>query len=299
MTDLPTKRRSKLLAVAPEEVLPKKPKVLIFGPPGVGKTWGALDFPSVYYIDTEGGADLTHYRQKLRVAGGMYFGPDQGSLDFEAVIGQVQALATEQHPYRTVVFDSITKLFASAISEESERLGDNDVFGASKKEPGRQMARLVRWVNRADLNAIFICHQKDLWGKNEKGNREAIGLTFDGWEKLEYELHLVLSIYKTGPTRRARIGKSRLTGFPEGENFEWSYEKFAERYGRDVIEKRVQQLVLASPEQVAEAERMVGIVKLPEGTVEKWFKAASVESWDEMDEEKIEKCIATLKEKLT
>ena len=57
-------RKSKLLAVAPETVEPKKPKVLIFGAAGVGKTWTSLDFPGVYYIDTEGGADLDHYRAK-------------------------------------------------------------------------------------------------------------------------------------------------------------------------------------------------------------------------------------------
>lgn len=296
-------KKSKLLAVQPEAVEPKKPKLLVFGPPGVGKTWVALDFPNVYYIDTEGGADLAHYREKLKTAGGMYFGPDQGSLDFEAVIGQVQALATEKHPYKTVVFDSHTKEFQAAISDEAERLGDKDAFGASKKGPTRQMARLVRWVNRADMNAVFICHQKDQWGKDDKGNREVVGMTFDGYEKLEYELHLVMRISKIGAgtqaKRYAHIGKSRLIGFPEGERFDWSYEAFAERYGRDVIEREVKQLVIASPEQVTEIKRLLDVVKLPEDTVEKWFKKAGVETWEEMDAEIIDKCIAALKEKIT
>lgn len=299
MPDGMQKRRSKLLAVAPENVEPKKPKVLIFGSPGVGKTWTALDFPSVYYIDTEGGADLNHYREKLKAAGGMYFGPDQGSLDFDVVIGQIQALATEQHAFRTVVFDSITKLFNTAISEESERLGDKDAFGASKKQPVRRMAQLVRWVNRLDMNAIFIAHQKDMWGKDEKGNREVVGATFDGWEKLEYELHLVLNVIKTGITRRARIGKSRLTGFPEGEMFEWSYATFADRYGKDVIEKEAKPIVIASAEQVAEVNRLLGIVKVADDFVEKCFKKAGVDEWSEMDSDKIDACIELLKGKLS
>ena len=110
MPDGMIKRPSKLKAVAPEAVEPKKPKVLIYGPPGVGKTWASLDFPSVYYIDTEGGADLDHYRSKPRNSGGAYLGPDQGSLDFDVVIGQMQARAVERHPFRTVVIDSISKL---------------------------------------------------------------------------------------------------------------------------------------------------------------------------------------------
>lgn len=293
------KRTSKLLAVPPESVEPKKPKILIYGPAGVGKTWVSLDFPGVYYFDTEGGADLAHYRQKLKASGGMYFGPDQGSLDFETVIGQVEALATEEHPYRTIVFDSVTKLFAAAISGESERLGDKDVFGASKKTPVRQMARLVRWVNRCDMNAIFICHQTALWGLNSKGERAEIGATFDGWAKLEYELHLALRIGKIGlgenAKRIAYIGKSRLPSFPEGGSFDWSYTAFAERYGRDVIEQAPKQIVLASAEQIAEITALLDRVKVPDGTVEKWLKKAEIESFDEMDAAAIGKCIDWLR----
>jgi len=304
--DLATKRRSKLLAVPPESVEPKKPKVLIYGPPGVGKTFTALDFPNVFYCDHEGGADLNHYREKLKNSGGAYFGPEQGSLDFETVIGQVEALTTERHPYKTIVFDSITKLFNNAISEESERIvsrGNKDEFGASKKMPVRQMARLVRWVNRADMNAIFICHEMGEWGLNSKGEREQIGLTFDGWVKLAYELHLTLRISKIGAgvnaKRFAHIGKSRLTGFPEGERFDWSYSEFASRYGRDVIEKEVQPIVLATPEQVNEVRRLLEVVKVPDDWTDKCFKKAGVDDWSEMEESVLLKVTDALKAKLS
>lgn len=289
---------SKLKAVAPTIVEPKKPKVLVFGAQGVGKTWVSLDFPGVYYIDTEGGADLNHYRAKLVDAGGVYFGPDQGSLEMEVVIGQIQALATEKHTYRTVVIDSISKLWSVCLSDEQERLGDKDVFGASKKGPNRQYARLMRWINRLDMNAIFICHEKELWGLNDKGQREAIGVTYDGHEKLGYDLHLVLNIIKTGPTRRARIGKSRLLGFPEGEMFPWSYAEFATRYGKDVIEKEVKPIVVASPEQVAEITRLMETVRLPDDWAEKVLKKAGVEEWEEMDADLVDKCIVSLKAKM-
>lgn len=302
MSTVTTMRKSRLLAVAPETVEPKKPKILIFGPAGVGKTWTALDFPGVYYIDTEGGADLGHYRERLKTAGGMYFGPDQGSLDFDTVIGQIEALATEKHQYKTIVFDSITKLFNTAISDEGLRLGDKDVFGASKKGPIRQMTRLVRWINRVDMNAVVIAHQKDMWGKDEKGNREVVGQTFDAWEKLEYELHLVLRISKIGAgdkaKRFANIGKSRLIGFPEGERFDWAFTSFAERYGKDVIEKEVKPVILATPEQVAEVKRLIEVVKLPDGTTDKWFTKAAVDTFEEMDNEMIQKVIVFLQERL-
>jgi len=295
-------RKSKLLAVSPDAVEPKKPKVLIFGGPGVGKTWTSLDFPRAYYIDTEGGADLDHYRQKLKAAGGMYFGPDQGSLDFDTVIGQIEALATEEHPYKTIIFDSITKLFNTAIADEQFRLGDKDQFGSSKKMPIRQMGKLIRWINRADMNVIMIAHEKPLWGLDVKGNREEIGKTFDAWEKLEYELHFVLRITKLGSSdnaqRFATIGKSRLTGFPEGKRFDWSYAEFAERYGKDVIEKDVKPVVLATAEQIAEVKKILEVAPLPEGMVAKWFTKAGVEDWTEMDDETIAKCIEFMKGRL-
>lgn len=303
MTEVPPKRKTKLLAVAPELVEPKKPKILIFGPPGVRKTWVSLDFPDVYYMDTEGGADLTAYREKLRVAGGMYFGTDQGSLDFDTVIGQVEALATERHLYKTAVIDSITKLYNTAITDEQTRLGDKDAFGASKKGPVRQMARLIRWLNRADMNVIMIAHEKDVWGKDEKGSREVIGKTFDGYEKLEYELHLILRIARVGSGETAKwfahIGKSRLPSFPTGEKFPWSYDEFAKRYGKDVIEKAAVPVILASAEEVAEVSRLLAIVKLPDGTMDKWFSKAGVDSFEEMSTTTIQSCIAFLKGKLT
>lgn len=291
-------RRSKLLAVPPETVEPKKPKVLIYGPPGVGKTWASLDFPNVYYIDTEGGADLDHYRAKLRESGGAYLGPEQGSLDFDVVVGQIQALATEQHNFRTVVLDSASKLWNVALSDEQENLGDKDAFGAYKKVPTRKFTTMIKWLNRLDMNAIIICHQKELWGLNDKKQREVIGYTFDCQEKLEYDLHLVLRIAKVASSRYAYIGKSRLPSFPEGENFDWSYQTFAARYGQDVIEKESTPLVLAAPEQISELLHLLNVVKMPDDWQEKVFKKAGAESWEEMDADKIAGCITMLKSRI-
>lgn len=297
------KRRSRLLAVPPGQVEPRKPKVLVFGPWNVGKTWVSQDFPAPYYIDTEGGADLSHYRAKLERVGGVYFGPEHGALDFDAVIGQIEALATESHPYKTIIIDSITKLFNTAIVDEQQRLGDKDAYGASKKPAIRQMARLLRWLNRTDMNAILISHEKDEWGIGNSGERAVVGKTYDAWEKLAYELHLVLKISKIGvgdnAKRYANVIKSRLTGFPEGERFDWTYAAFAERYGKDVIEKEVAPLVLATPEQVAEITQLLAVIKLPDGTVDKWLTKAGAETFDEMSTDTIAACINHLKEKMT
>ena len=277
---------TKLKAVDPKEAEPSKPKILIYGKPGVGKTWTSLDFPNVYYIDTEGGADLTHYTDKLKRSGGVYFGPEQGSLDFDAVIGQIQALATEKHAYKTVVIDSISQLYNIEIMREADRLGDKDAFGASKKPAINYIRRLTNWLNRVDMNVIIISHEKSEWMTGQQ-----IGTTFDCWDKLEYQLHLCLQIVKNGPNRIAKVRKSRLQGFPEAENFDWSYPEFAERYGKDVIEQEVKQIVLATPEQLEEIKRLIDTTKLPEGMEKKWLDAGNSERWEDMDSEKVSKVI--------
>lgn len=287
-----------LKAVDPKTAEPSKPKVLVFGKPGVGKTWTSLDFPSVYYIDTEGGADMAHYTDKLKRSGGAYLGVDQGSLSFETILEQVQALATEKHGFKTLVIDSISKVFASEIASESERLGDKDAFGASKKPAVAYMRRLISWLTRLDMNVILIAHEKDLYGIDEKKQRNIIGVTFDAFDKLEYELHLCLNIFKMAGQHKARVTKSRLTGFKDADVFEWSYDSFAERYGRDILEGVVKQVVLATPEQLAELKELFGTVKLPDDYEEKCLKKCQCDEWEEMDSEKVAKVILDIKSKI-
>lgn len=290
------KTKSRLKAVDPKAAEPSKPKVLIYGKPGVGKTWTSLDFPNVYYIDTEGGADLAHYTDKLKKAGGVYFGPDQGSLDFNSVINEIQALATEEHNFKTVVIDSFTKLFNLAVANEAERLGEKNAFGADKKPAISQTRRLVNWLTKLDMNVVLVCHEKTQWGTDAKGDRAEIGTTFDAWDKLEYELHLCLNILKVGPNRLARVRKSRLLGFPDAETFPWSYDEFAKRYGKDVIERKSEAIKLATPEQVAEINRLLGIVKLPcEEWLEKCLAKANASRIEEFDVTQADKIISTMK----
>lgn len=270
--------------------------MLIYGKPGVGKTWTALDFPNVYYIDTEGGADLEHYTEKLKNSGGVYFGIEQGSLDFGNVIGQIQALATEKHEYKTVIIDSITKIFNNEVAKEADRLGDKDAFGASKKPAVAMVRQLISWIQRLDMNVILIAHEKALWGI-VNGQRAEIGVTFDCYDKLEYELHLALNIIKLPNKRNAIVKKSRLTGFNDGEAFEWSYQEFAKRYGKDILEAQATQLILATPEQITKIKYLQEIVKLPEGYAAKCLTAANAERWEDMDSDKLQKTIDYIEDK--
>lgn len=292
---------TKLKAVAPKATAPSKPKILIFGKPGAGKTWASLDFPTCYYIDTERGADLEEYQEKLRASGGAYFGPDQGSLEFSAIISEIQTLATEKHHYKTLVIDSISKIFLTEIAREAERLesaGKKNEYAADKKPAVAYMRRLVSWLVRLDMNVILIAHEKPLWGTNAKGEREEIGTTFDCWEKLEYELHLCLNIIKNGPSRIAKVKKTRLAAFPDATTFPWSYQEFASRYGQDIIEKEAEAIVLATPEQLAELNALISIFNPTEAQKDKWLAWGEAETFAEFETNKLAELIKGIKAKI-
>lgn len=288
---------SKLKGRSPTETQPGKTKGMIFGQSGVGKTWFTLSFPAPYYFDTEGGADLRHYQGRLKAAGGAYLGPADGTLDFNFLIDQMQVLATESHPYKTLIVDSITKLFQNTVAIEQERLGDKDAFGASKKPATRQMRRLLNWCGKLDMNIWFVAHEVAEWGLIN-GQRQEIGRGPDAWDKLIYELHLTLHAQKRGNSRVAVVRKSRLLGFPDLDSFDLDYAQFAERYGKDYIEANTTSIVLASADQVREIIRLLEVIKVSEADVEKVLTKAGAEQWSELSDAQATATIVWLKKKL-
>jgi hypothetical protein len=293
---------TRLKAKDPTTTEPSKPKMVIFGASGVGKTWFAMSFPAVYYIACEPGNDRTHYMERLKAGGGVFMGPEDGSLDFDEVINQFKALATEKHSYKTVVVDSITKLFNNAIANEMERMdreGITIAFGNEKKSAVQYMRRLIAATNRLDMNVIFIAHEMAEWGTDSKGNRVEIGKKPDCYDKLIYELDLGFSVVKQGASRYGIVKKSRLVGFPEAEKFELGFAAFSERYGKDIIQKAAAPIVVASPEQSAEIRRLIELLKVESTVIDKWLEKANAETIEEFPAEYAGKVIELLNKKLT
>lgn len=284
----------KLRGVTPEDVKQQKPKILIFGAGGVGKTWVSLEWPKVYYIDTEGGADQQHYIEKLRKAGGVYMGPDQGSQDFNVVLDEIQTLATTQHDYQTLVIDSFSKLYNIVRGNVAD--SGKDDFGKDKKEANKPSRRLINWIDRIRMNVVLICHEAPAWS----GGQQA-GTTFDGFDKLSYELDLLLNVQLrgsgSGAKRVAIVKKSRLLGFPMGEEFEWTFDSVADRYGRDAIYESTKPIELATEEQVAEIHSLLAQVTLTPDWTENTLTKAKASRWEEVDRDKAAKVIEFLKAK--
>lgn len=286
----------RLRGKSPKLAKPSRPQVVIFGPPGVGKTWQALDFPACYYIDCEGGANLPHYTTKLESVGASYLGPEDGANDFQVVIEEVMTLATTHHDRRTLILDSFSKLFQTCVQVEYDRLlaqGKKAEFGIERKPAISQTRRLVRWLDQLDMNVILICHEKAEWAQGEQ-----VGVTFDGYEKLAYEMNLVLQIFRTGKTRRAKVVKTRFDCFEEGEVCEWSYDEFAKRFGEDVMQAESESVELAQPDQVAEIRSLIEVLKISDEDVAKVWDDAGVTRWEDMPADRIRKAIDKLTAKI-
>lgn len=282
-----------LKAKAPDEVKPSKPKFMIYGESGVGKTFFALSFPKPYLIDTEGGAVRDQYQKKLKEVGGAYFGKEEGSQDFKAVINEIRELCTTKHEYKTIIIDSFTYLYMLEAAE-AEAKGGSD-FGRDKKAANVPTRQLISQLEKCDLNVILICHSKQSW---ERRGKDIIntGTTFDGYEKLEYILDLAIEIIKGGKT--FFVKKSRITGLPQGDSFPLSYDKFADIYGRQIVEAPAIPIVLANAEQISRLEALVEGLKVPEEVVEKWKTKADVETYSEMSSDTINSLIAYCEQKI-
>lgn len=290
---------SKLKAKKPTLDGPKRAKTVIFGPPKSWKTSVSATFPGCYFIDTEGGATRDSYRQKLLDVGAVYLGPEDGTLNPEFILEQIKALATERHDYKTLVLDSYTAPWLKQIGDATEKFitkhgDDTSDFGSTKKSAIAWSRRLLNWIDRMDMNVLLIAHEKDLW----KGG-EMVGKTFDGWEKLSYYLDLIIRVELRGSQSYAIVNDSRHEKFPKLDSFLWNYEEFANRYGREVLEGKSKNIELASPEQLERLNLLLEVVKVPESEIEKWFDAAKVESWAEMDAARIEKAINYLQGRIT
>lgn len=294
-----------LKAKKPKDVKPGRCKGLIFGKPGAGKTWFALNFPAPYFIDTEGGANLSHYMQKLQASGGAYLGQEDGANDFDVILDQVKSLATEKHSYKTLVIDSVTKVFQSTIAGEQERLGDKDVFGQSKKPAISKMRRLLMYLDRLDMNVWLIAHETAEWGMQD-GERKELGKTADVWDKVIHELHLAMRFERAAKGfRRATITKSRLEGFPELDSFvvqegdkDLGYVEFSKRFGRDYIEAPPTPICLCTPEQAGTIAHLVSVLNVSEEEIKKILERGNAETYHDLSEENAGKMISWLQKKI-
>jgi RecA/RadA recombinase len=266
----------------------KRLKVLFFGAAGSGKTTAAIQFPKPYLIDTERGAENDQYVQLLEESGGLYY----HTTDFDEMVAEITSLLTTKHEMRTIIIDPLTVPYAAELDKEARRLANKEdpagtAFGRNKQIPDRKVKHLLNLLLRLDMNVIITSHAKAEWKNGAPTGTD----TFDCYNKLDYLFDLAIQIQKRGKDRVGIVKKTRCKGFEEGEVFPFTYADFAEKYGREVLEKAAKPEVLATAGQIAEITRLVEMMKIPAETTDKWLDKAMAESWAEMPSETIQTCI--------
>ena len=275
-----------MLRAKKPEAVTKRLKLFMFGPAGVGKTTAAIQFPNSYIIDAERGAE--NYDKIITASGSVVF----QTTDIQDVIQEVKALLTEKHDYRTLVIDPITPLYNDLLEKCEHQVGAD--FGRHYGAANKTMKRLANLIMALDMNVVITAHAKTEYGQNFS----KLGYTFDGWRQLDYWFDLVIELQKKGKKRFGKVAKTRLEQFPDEDVFEWSYDAIRKRYGADMLEKEASVVKLAAPEQVAQLKDLLAVVRLPDGTTDKWLAKAGVEVWEDMSAETIAKCIDYVKNKL-
>ena len=274
-----------LRAKKPEAVT-KRLKLFMFGPAGVGKTTAAIQFPKSYIIDCERGTE--NYEKLVNDSGSAVF----QTTDIQEVVQEVKGLLTEKHDFRTLVIDPITTIYNDLLDKCEMQVGSD--FGRHYGAANKTMKRLANLIMALDMNVVITAHAKAEYGQNFS----KIGYTFDGWKQLDYWFDLVIELGKKGKKRFARTVKTRLEQFPDEDVFEWSYDAIKKRYDPSILEREAAAVQMAGPEQIREIKDLLAIVRLPEGTTDKWFAKAGVDVWEDMPAETIAKCIEYVKNRL-
>lgn len=262
-------------------------KLMMFSLAGVGKTTAALQMPAPYIIDSEAGT--SHYADLVEKSGGAVF----QTTSIDEVIAEVKSLMTTKHHYKTLVIDSFTPLYESKMEEGALKKEVGDAYGKHIAYADRSAKTLFRLLTEIDMNVIVTSHAKDEYKDGQK-----VGIKFDGWKKLDYLFDVVLELERRNTKRFAIVRKTRLASFKDQDSFEWSAAVLAEKCGFDNLHREAQQVPLASAEQVAALTRKVAALNIPEEEVQKWLEKADAESFSDMTDEIIKKCLAYCDKKL-
>lgn len=273
------------------EALVKRLKLFLFGPAGVGKSTAAIQFPRSYIIDCEKGTE--NYAKLIAASGSVVY----QTTDCNEAIAEVKSLLTEKHDYRTLVIDPITTIYQDLLDKSEAKVGSD--FGRHYGEANKAMKRLSNLIMALDMNVVVTAHAKAEYGPK----LEKIGMTFDGWKRLDYLFDLVIELSKDKGKKNARrfgtVVKTRLPEqFPDGDTFEWSYDAIRTRYDAATLEREAHAVELASDAQLVALRELLDVVRVEDDWKDKCLSKAGVEDWADMPAEKLSACIKYLEGKL-
>jgi len=254
-------------------------KMLLRGAEKAGKTWAAIGMPAPYVIDSEGGARLPDYRQRIEDNGGMYFGPEDGSTDPDQCVKMVEELMKTKHPYKTLVWDSYTVSYETVADQGARNPKIGTGFNANYRLWADPWSKRIlnTLIPNLDLNVILTSHVKD-----EYKDGQRIGTKTDGHAKSGYMTDLTIEVVRTSPDKTiAYVKASRYPQFKMGDSFVWSVDELRSRWGNG-MDKEAEPVAMASPEQIAELLGLFAVVLPDPEKQQEFLEKNGVDSYDSL-----------------
>lgn len=285
------------------EAIQKRLKMLSYGAAGTGKTMAAIAFPKPYVIDAEKGCENEDYVKILTKSDSLIL----QTSDFSELLDEVKELLTTKHEFKTLIIDPLTIFYDNLVERTTERLrlatlAKNPNSNATGTENGRhyliannKMKHLFNLILRLDMNVIVTTHSK----KELAPDLTVLGTTFDCYKKLDYLFDIVFEVQKRGKERIAIVKKTRMMSkFSDGDQFPFSYDAIAEKYGREILEKESIPEKLATDEQILTIKKLIEETKTSPLVYQNWLDRSRSENFSEMNTVHIAKCIQLLEKKL-
>ncbi|PID48695.1 MAG: hypothetical protein CR991_10300 [Proteobacteria bacterium] len=136
--------------------------ITLVGEGGIGKSSLGANFPNPVFIRTEDGTQSISHRDDVALF--------PVANTYQDVIDAMQALATEEHSFKTLVLDSITQLNVLAEAEVvmndpkcpkgiNQALGGFGNGHAAVSDMHRMVREAAGWlVAQKNMNVVFIAH---------------------------------------------------------------------------------------------------------------------------------------------
>ena len=199
----------------PAEQVAPKVKCLIYGAPGVGKTYLALMSPGkIAVVDTEGGTAFYATRGGERGLSPFDVLPTKTFAQVEQAIGY---LRTNPGEYETLVIDPVTVLYetlqeaAQARRAQQRQDPDADIDMLGWQRIKRAYKRLMTDLVNLPLHVVCVAREREL--EEERGDRRVkIGWKPDAEKSTAYYFDTVVRLAAAKDGNRTAIVEKDRTG---------------------------------------------------------------------------------------
>ena len=271
----------------------KRLKLFLWGDSGVGKTTLALRFPKPVVIDMEGGTELYGEDFNFDVI---------STTDSDQAMQAVDWLATNAHPYQTLIVDPVT-IYWDALQRKWSDIflrrnkGSKgfkyEYYDLQPKDWLTVKAEFKEFVRKLlALNMAVVVTAREKTKYKDGSFMQAAGETFDGEKSLPYMFDVVLRLFLDDAGKHwAQALKDRSNRLPK-EPFPAEFEAFAPLLSGEA-EQRPAPLP-ANDEQKQTIRRLLSELRVSEEKALERFRAYGAASLDALPAEKAEVIIGKL-----